>query len=141
MYLGDPLNRDELTWVTIRAGHDQVVQKGRPSRPAVLYAIVYISKDDYRMTPCSDWDPYYEGFGVQFEKAKASAIAQDPAVPELEGDFLNVCKAIDVKCAAKRHEDLAGRPFTLPLRRSWHSLGAWNGFRIQHRLFRVSKEQ
>ncbi|TEB25900.1 hypothetical protein FA13DRAFT_1737811 [Coprinellus micaceus] len=135
MYMGDPKNLEELTWVTVRVGHDQVVQKGRAS-PAVLYAIVYISKDDYRMTPCSDWDPYYEGFGIGFEKAKANAIAQDPAMPELQGDFLNVCTAIDVKCAAKLQEDSAGHGLTHPLRRPWRSSGPWTGFRIQHRLFR-----
>lgn len=119
-----------------RVLHDQIARKDDPSRPAVLHAIVYISKDGYHMSPCSDWDPFYEHFGIEFKNTKASAIAQDPGVPELQGDFVNVCQFIGNAANDQLRKDGMGKGESNPLQRTWD--GDCNGFRIQHKLFRAS---
>ncbi|KAJ3535033.1 hypothetical protein NMY22_g6664 [Coprinellus aureogranulatus] len=136
VYLGDIFDESpQFTWVNRRFRHDQLALQDDTSRPAILYAIVYISKDAYRMTPCSEWDPSFEGgYGVKFKETKASAVAQDPGVPELQGDFANVCDLVCDAVEVKLQEDGIGKGQTNPLRCAPD--GRWTGLKIQHRLFR-----
>lgn len=61
----------------------------RPPRPAVLSAIVRLSRNKFFMSACGGWTPAsLVRAGVAFPECRASAFAEDPRnIPEITGDF------------------------------------------------------
>jgi hypothetical protein len=103
--------------------------------PATLSAIVRLSNYKYFMTACSDWHPDFSKAILPLKDVRPSAIAEDPCLAALSGDFEAAWGAID--------ELIRG---VLPVETdAMQSIGVidrakrpYFGFKVGHKVFEVN---
>ncbi|KAJ3535037.1 hypothetical protein NMY22_g6663 [Coprinellus aureogranulatus] len=163
LYIADGSILDKLEWYQTNGGFDRLVTKaaanqykedltaykndpttiptGPPASPpaAVLSAIVRLKKEDYYLIACGDWKPNWSKGALA--NVRASAVAEDPNIPVIDGDYeagwANLFRLLEKKV------DADGLPITGLITCPSGANGRPNhrqGFRISHRIFEAKKK-
>ena len=159
-YAADGTILNKLEWFQTNGGFDRVVSKedagrykddlaaykndpttmpaGPPASPpaAVLSAIVRLKKEDYYLIACGDWKPNWSKGPLA--NARASAVAEDPNIPIIDGDYeagwANLHRLVEKKV------DGDGLQISGMINWTSNTNGPPNyrqGFRVSHRIFEV----